>query len=97
MPIIKVLRNGQLTLPAQFRRLLEIQQGDLLDVGLEEDKIILRPVTTVERRRVRERFFELVDKTWKKNKGTDPKEVQRIVNQVVEEVRKEETAIGTEK
>ncbi len=97
MPIIRVLRNGQLTLPAQFRKVLEIQQGDLLDVGLEEDKIILRPVTTVERRRVRERFFELVDKTWKKNKDTDPKEVQRIVNQVVEEVRKEETAIGTEK
>jgi len=96
MPTIKVLRNGQLTLPAQFRKILELKQGDLLNVGLEEDKIVLKPVTTVERKRIkektRERFFKLVDKAWKKSKDTDPTEVERIVNEAVEEVRKEETA-----
>ena len=101
MPVIKILRNGQLTLPAKFRETLELKQGDLLNAGLEEDKIILKPVTTVERKRVkektRERFFELIDKTWDKNKDTDPKEVERIVNQAIEEVRKEETTAGTEK
>ena len=101
MPVIKILRNGQLTLPAKFRETLELKQGDLLNAGLEEDKIILKPVTTVERKRVkektRERFFELIDKTWDKNKDTDPKEVERIVNEAIEEVRKEETTAGTEK
>ena len=100
MPVIKILRNGQLTLPAKFRETLELKQGDLLNAGLEEDKIILKPVTTVERKRVkektRERFFELIDKTWDKNKDTDPKEVERIVNEAIEEVRKEETTAGTE-
>jgi len=101
MPVIKILRNGQLTLPAKFRETLELKQGDLLNAGLEEDKIILKPVTTVERKRVkektRERFFKLIDKTWDKNKDTDPKEVERIVNEAIEEVRKEETTAGTEK
>ena len=101
MPVIKILRNGQLTLPAKFREILELKQGDLLNAGLEEDKIILKPVTTVERKRVkektRERFFKLIDKTWDKNKDTDPKEVERIVNEAIEEVRKEETTAGTEK
>lgn len=101
MPVIKILRNGQLTLPAKFRETLELKQGDLLNAGLEEDKIILKLVTTVERKRVkektRERFFELIDKTWDKNKDTDPKEVERIVNEVVEEVRKEETTAETKK
>ncbi len=101
MPVIKILRNGQLTLPAKFRETLELKQGDLLNAGLEEDKIILKPVTTIERKRVkkktRERFFKLIDKTWDKNKDTDPKEVERIVNEAIEEVRKEETTAGTEK
>jgi len=101
MPVIKILRNGQLTLPAKFRETLELKQGDLLNAGLEEDKIILKPVTTVERKRVkektRERFFKLIDKTWDKNKDTDPKEVERIVNEAIEEVRREETTAGTEK
>lgn len=99
MPVIKILRNGQLTLPVKFRETLELKQGDLLNAGLEEDKIILKPVTTVERKRVkektRERFFELIDKTWDKNKDTDPKEVERIVNEAIEEVRREETAAET--
>ncbi len=99
MPVIKILRNGQLTLPAKFRETLELKQGDLLNAGLEEDKIILKPVTTVERKRVkektRERFFKLIDKTWDKNKDTDPKEVERIVNEAIEEVRREETTAGT--
>ena len=95
MPTIKVLRNGQLTLPAQFRETLELRQGDLLNAELEEDKIILRPVTTVERKRIKEKargeFFKLVDKTWEKNKDISPGEVERIVNEAVEEVRKEAT------
>jgi len=55
MPTIKVLRNGQLTLPVQFRKILELKQGDLLNAGLEEDKIVLKPVTTVERKRIKEK------------------------------------------
>lgn len=99
MPVIKILRNGQLTLPAKFRETLELKQGDLLDAGLEEDKIVLRPVTTIERKRVkekaRERFFKLINKTWDKNKDTDPKEVERIVNEAIEEVRRGETTAET--
>lgn len=99
MPVIKILCNGQLTLPAKFRETLELKQGDLLNAGLEEDKIILKPVTTIERKivkeKTRERFFKLIDKTWDKNKNTDPKEVERIVNEAIEEVRREETAAET--
>jgi len=101
MPTIKVLRNGQLTLPAQFRETLELKQGDLLNAELKEDEIVLKPVTTVERKRIKEkakkRFFELVDKNWEKNKDIDPKKVERIVNEAVEEVRKEKTPVETKK
>ncbi len=101
MPVIKILRNGQLTLPAKFRETLELKQGDLLYAGLEKDKIVLKPVTTIERKSVkektRERFFRLIEKTWDKNKDTDPREVERLVNEAIEEVRREETTAGTEK
>ena len=54
MPTIKVLRNGQLTLPARFRKVLELKQGDLLNAELEDNKIVLKPVTTVEREKMKE-------------------------------------------
>ena len=91
MPTIKVLRNGQLTLPAQFRETLELKQGDLLNAELKDNKIILRPVTTIERKRVKEKakdkFFKLIDKTREKNKNTNPKKIEKIVNEAVKEVR----------
>jgi len=101
MPTIKVLRNGQLTLPAKFREILELKQGDLLNAELKDNKIILRPVTIIERKRIKEKareiFFGLVDKNWEKNKNIDPKKVERIINEVVEEVRKERTPAETKK
>jgi len=101
MPTIKVLRNGQLTLPAKFREILELKQGDFLNAELKDNKIILRPVTIIERKRIKEKareiFFGLVDKNWEKNKNVDSKKVERIINEVVEEVRKERTPAETKK
>jgi len=88
MPTVKILRNGQLTLPAKLRKALDLKEGDLLNAELEENKIILKPLTVIERDKIRKRFFQLVEENWKKNKDLKPKEVEKIVKEEMEKVRK---------
>ena len=34
MPVVKILRHGQITLPKEIRKILGVEEGDLLEVGL---------------------------------------------------------------
>jgi len=49
MPIVKVIRNGQITLPKEFRDALGINEGQILEAEIEESRIILKPLAFVER------------------------------------------------
>jgi len=88
MPTIKILRNGQLTLPAKLRKALDLKEGDLLNAELEKDKIVLKPLTVIERDKIRKRFFQLVEENWKKNKDLDQGKVEKIVKEELEKIRK---------
>jgi len=47
--VTKIQRNFQITLPAPVRKQADIHVGDLVEVELCEDGILLRPVTTIDR------------------------------------------------
>lgn len=91
MPTIKLLRSGQLTLPATFRKVLGLKKGGLLLAELQGDKIVLKPVRAVEedeiRKIARQKVFELIEKNLEKNKDLDQKKVEQIVDEIVREVR----------
>ncbi|WP_099211540.1 AbrB/MazE/SpoVT family DNA-binding domain-containing protein [Thermococcus henrietii] len=42
MSITKVTRNYQITIPAEIRKALGIREGELLEVSIEGDRIVLR-------------------------------------------------------
>ncbi|NJE25905.1 AbrB/MazE/SpoVT family DNA-binding domain-containing protein [Thermococcus sp. MV5] len=42
MPITKVTRNYQITLPAEIRKALGIKEGELLEVEIEGEKIVIK-------------------------------------------------------
>jgi AbrB family looped-hinge helix DNA binding protein len=44
---VRVLRNGQITLPARFRRELGIEQDGFVEIVLEGNGLWLRPVQIV--------------------------------------------------
>lgn len=48
-PYVKVLRNGQITLPKEYRRILGINEGHILEVILEKSKVILKPKILVDK------------------------------------------------
>ncbi len=45
--LIKVTRNGQITIPAKVRRELGIQEGDYMEVTLKEGVIVISPAQVV--------------------------------------------------
>ncbi len=49
MPVIRVIRNGQITLPTEFRNTMCIDEGQLLEAEIENSRIILKPLAFVER------------------------------------------------
>lgn len=49
MPYVKVKTKGQVTIPAEFRRDLNLKEGDLLEALIERGGILLKPKTVVDR------------------------------------------------
>ncbi len=49
MPTSKVTRHGQITLPASVRKRLGIEEGDLIEIEIEDEKAILVPKKLVDK------------------------------------------------
>jgi AbrB family looped-hinge helix DNA binding protein len=45
----KVTRHGQVTLPASVRRKLGIEEGDLIEILVDDDKAILLPKKIIDK------------------------------------------------
>jgi AbrB family looped-hinge helix DNA binding protein len=49
MPTTKVTRHGQITLPASVRRQLGIEEGDLVEIEVEDERAVLMPKKLVDK------------------------------------------------
>ena len=49
MPMVKVLRNGQVTLPKGLRKALGIKEGDVLEVDFNKAGVVLKPKVLVDK------------------------------------------------
>jgi AbrB family looped-hinge helix DNA binding protein len=47
MPLVKVRDKAQVTLPVKVRRALDIQEGDYLQVTVEQGRVVLTPQAIV--------------------------------------------------
>jgi AbrB family looped-hinge helix DNA binding protein len=52
MPVVKILRHGQITLPKEVRKILGVGEGDLLEVGLENARVFLQPKVLVDKQTI---------------------------------------------
>lgn len=62
MSLVKVLRTGQVTLPAPLRRRLKLAEGALLEAEEVEGGILLRPVSIVDRKKAWRKVREIVER-----------------------------------
>lgn len=87
MPLVKLIRHGQITLPAEFRRALDLKEGDYLEVEIEGDRIILKPKVVLDRTEAIERLHRLMDKIQARNEDFSEEEVERDVREAIRAVR----------
>jgi AbrB family looped-hinge helix DNA binding protein len=52
MSVVKVLRHGQITLPKTLREVLDIKEGDILEIELEKSHLVLKTKVLVDKEEV---------------------------------------------
>ncbi len=48
MPRVRVKHKGQVTIPLELRSKLGIEEGAILEISAEDDKIVLKPLPPLE-------------------------------------------------
>lgn len=87
--LVKVVRNGQITLPKEVRRFLGIEEGDFLEVILNNDRQIrIKPKAVVDKALTKGRFFKLVGKIQSKTKNVDAKIVEKEIDEAIRDARR---------
>jgi AbrB family looped-hinge helix DNA binding protein len=87
--IMRPLRRGQLTIPAEFRRRLGIGDDTLLQLTLHEDRIEVVPVIVtlaVSRAWARE-LYEMFAPVREEAQAMDEAEIDALIDEAVDEVR----------
>ena len=88
MPLVKVIRHGQITIPKELREALGIEEGDLLEVELKKSQMIIKPKAVVDKKIARQRFFQMVDKVRANTKDAGEQEDDQFVEKATKETRK---------
>ncbi len=87
MPFVKVLRGGQITMPKELREILEIKEGDILEVQMEKNKVVLKPKVLVDKNQAWARLNQVMAKVGKRHRKTSEKEVESDVLEAIKTVR----------
>jgi AbrB family looped-hinge helix DNA binding protein len=87
MPFVKVLRGGQITMPKELREVLEIKEGDILEVEMEKNKVVLKPKVLVDKDQARARLQQVMAKVGKRHGKISEREVERDVLEAIKTIR----------
>ncbi len=87
--VVRPLRRGQLTIPAEFRRRLGIDDDTLLQLTLQEGKIEITPVvaTPVSEMAWARELYAVFAPVRKEAQGMDEAEIDALIDEAVDEVR----------
>ena len=89
MPQVKVQSNRQVKIPSRIFLKYHLREGDMLDVRDTENGIILIPKNGAPKKTT-DPFFELIERTWARNRNIDSKALDRTISRAVRAYRAEE-------
>lgn len=89
MPLVKVIRHGQITLPADLREELDIKEGDYLEAELEGKTIVLRPKVLLDREDAIKALHKIMTEVQSQTKDIDPEVIEQEVAEAIREVREQ--------
>lgn len=86
MALVRMLRGGQVTLPAEARKALNIGEGDYLDLEVTGGRVTLKPVTVVDRAEADRQLGRILSRV--KYTGPKPRPSEdKVMEMVVDEIR----------
>jgi len=86
MALVRMLRGGQVTLPAEARRALRLNEGDYLDLEVQDGALTLKPVTVIDRAAADRQLGNILSRV--KYTGPEPEPSEdEVMDMVVEEIR----------
>ena len=85
MALTKLTRNGQVTLPAEARRKLRLEEGDYLEAEVVGDGVLLRPVSVVDREKAWDDLMAIVERPKWRGPGPEPSE-DETMEMIVDEI-----------
>jgi len=92
MPLVKVVRNGQVTIPKEIREKLGIKEGDFLEVEPTGQGVFLKPKVMVDKGdalKVFSRAFEKLQASASdKVKDMDEGELTAIIEEAIRAARR---------
>lgn len=96
MPLVKVSRSAQITLPVEVRKPLNISEGDYLLAEAVEGGILLKPVAVVERSEAWKQLYEVINRVEDRrpHPRKDPKAEEEEIAAMVKEFKKKNRAKG---
>src|SRR6266849_6290687 len=91
MPLVKLRRAGQITLPAGLREQFALEEGAYLEAEAVQGGILLKPMAVVERENAWQRVFDAMGKvvdTAPKPEQT-PQEQEEEIAETIKDFRRE--------
>ena len=86
MALVRMLRGGQLTLPAEARKALKLSEGDYLDLEVKGGVVTLKPVTVVDRAEADRQLDTILSRVRYVGPEPQPSE-EEVMDMVVDEIR----------
>jgi len=89
MPQVKVQSNGHVKIPPRIFSKYHLREGDILDVRDTENGIVFIPKNGAPKK-TKDPFFELIERTWARNRNIDSRALDRTITRAVRAYRAEE-------
>ena len=84
--LIKVTRNGQVTLPAEVRKALHVQEGDYIAAEARESGVYLKPISVVDQEEADRKLGDILSRV--KYTGPQPvPPVDELAGEIAEIIR----------
>lgn len=88
MPVMKIMENGQITIPKKIRDELGLKKGDLVEAEQKDNQILITPKKLGGK--AFQKVLAVMDRVNKKNKGVSEEIVVKYATQAIAELREEE-------
>jgi AbrB family looped-hinge helix DNA binding protein len=94
MALVRLKRAAQITLPAELRKQFNLEEGDYLEAVAVEGRILLKPVSVMDREQARRKLRDVLDRVHANLPPShkSPREREEEITRIIKELRREDAA-----